>query len=214
MADLRRKLTIEEALDAITDVVSTAEDSFNARYGRLPSLDQRDDLIGLSEFLDAHSFMSSTEYKNERGFTSEGIQDVDVAYVLLRRYLEREGFFNDLEVDQNTVFDAFMGRLTYNPAEREYQFRLEALNEARDRIDFPSDFPAFKQKLQEVDDVARKLGYEGEENKARTRIGMQLCHVISSLYDLAKEESFETFAQYFESVLAPKNYIDYGDQYT
>ena len=158
--------------------------------------------------------MTSTEYKNEKGYTSEGIMDVDVGYVLLRRYLEREGFFKDLEIDQSRFFDGFMGRLSYNPNQREYQFRLDALNEVREKVDFPKDFPAFRQKLLDVDGVARKLRHEGEENKARTHIGMQLCHVISSLDCLAKEENFETFAQYFEGILAPKKYATGGDQYT
>jgi len=216
VADLRRKLTIEEALDAITDVVSTAEDSFNARYGRRPSLDQRDDLIDLADFLDAYGFMTSTEYKAEDNLTDQGIMDVDIAYVLLRKYLEREGFFNDLGINQSKVFDGFMGRLSYNPDPREYQFRLDALNEVRERISFPSDFPSFKQKLLDIDGVARKLGDEGEENKARTHIGMQLCHVISSLYCLAKGNDFDTFTHYFESVLASKDARSKGrgDQYT
>ncbi|MBW2972785.1 hypothetical protein KY346_00150 [Candidatus Woesearchaeota archaeon] len=194
MADLQRKLSIEDAMSAITEVVSTAEDLFNARYNRLPSLDQRDDLIGLSDFLDAYSFGESTWHSE--GY---GIKDTDVTYVLLRRFLERKGFFDGLGVEQSKIFDGFMGRLAFNPPKREYQFRLNAIDYVKERIEFPEDFRVFTQNIAKIDKTVRSL----PDGQVMMRIG-PLCHVTASLCTLMhnKSVSFDTFAERWKEIIA------------
>lgn len=119
-----------------------------------------------------------------------GIKDLDVTYVLLRRFLGREGFFDRLEIDQSHIFDGLMGRLQYNAPPREYQFRLDRLNNFREKIGFPRDFHLFKEKLLEIDRSVRKFVDEDKVN-------------------------FDTFAKEWKRILALDHIRgDGGDQYT
>lgn len=135
------KLKLEDAYRQIKKVVASAEKKFFASYGRLPSLVSEQDYILLAEFLRR----DPRDREEERG----AITAYDVANILLREFLEREGFFSSLGNRRRCFFDGLMGRVYYCPPPREYRFRIRKLRKLEEET-FPSDFPQFLEVAEKV----------------------------------------------------------------
>ena len=110
----RKIITIEEAFDTINGVVDRAENDFHRDYSRFPSLLVEEDYVLLGNHL---NILKEAEDRNHI------ISGSDIAFNMMRRYLDRKGFFDFAGTEKAKVMNGMLGRLQYNPSSREYQFR-------------------------------------------------------------------------------------------
>ncbi|MBI2023735.1 hypothetical protein HYT01_04220 [Candidatus Giovannonibacteria bacterium] len=127
------KLKLENALLKIKRVASSIENRFLDRYRRSLNLADFEDHLKLD------SFYRRDREKERLG----GISAYDVAFVLIRRYLERQDIFRSLgKRRREYFFDGLMGRVYYCPPPREYEFRARRLEKTK-LDEFPPDMPTF-----------------------------------------------------------------------
>lgn len=143
------KLTVEEAVSRIDVILDRSEGEFSSEYGRFPNLLEEGDYVLLSKYLDCMDEAKKTSYTFKRGdktYTTCQIQPSDVGFRLMRRFFQRKGYFGGAE--QENQFNAFLGRVEYNPPKREQEFRVSTIQDLMKRgIPFPTDYEEFLKSL-------------------------------------------------------------------
>ncbi len=120
----RKTITLEEAYNTINWIVDRTEDSFHNRHSRFPSLINEEDYVLLGDFLNIQREIESRNHS---------ISGEDVAFNLIRRFLDREGHFNFAGEHKTKVIDGMLGRLHYNVPAREYENREANLREVLEK---------------------------------------------------------------------------------
>lgn len=196
------KLKYEDAVRTIREIVAGAETDFRKENGRFPSLvDELDYLLLGNNF----SIREICQGYGEAEDGGEIIPADDVARVLMRNYLERESFFQDLG-DENRInaFNGFVGVLDYHAPEREYRMRIDALNRLRQASeDLPKDFSEL---VRCVEDISKKCFIKSLYNtesrkKAFDNIGTFLVNPSAHLHMWLSGRggnSFESLIKFWE----------------
>ena len=146
----RGPLTVKYAHSYIEKTVTTAETRFFLLHSRPPSLVEERDYVLLADFLDITDIDRQNRYPKKPGYGDSlyqcpAIPAHDIAHILLRHFLERQGFFAGYKKRVNrTLFDGLMGRLTYNVPADEYAYRIEKITALQAmNVPFPADFDSF-----------------------------------------------------------------------
>lgn len=189
------KLKYEDAVRIIRENVARAELGFQREAGRFPSLVNEQDYLLLANHLNIQKLC------NDYGTVDNGGEILpvhDVAYILIRNHLERQNFFRDLGEQRKDAFDGFVGALDYNPPEREYLMRIDALNRLRSHSEeFPSDFPEFVGHIKDISKRCflkqlRETNHSGRE-KAYENIGTWIVNPSSQIHLWLSGESRGSF---------------------
>ncbi len=126
----KRKMTIEKAGKIIEDILDKAEQGFMSEYERLPSLYLESDYKKFAKFLNIlsemrkYSHLEKADKEDPTDYISSSIAGHDIAYALIKRFLQREEYFKDKK-----VIDAIFGTVDYRAPKREFELRVKSLNE-------------------------------------------------------------------------------------
>ncbi len=154
----RITITIEEAFDTINRIVDRAENDFHKAYSRFPSLLIEEDYVLLGDYLN----ISKEEEQREHSISGQ-----DIAFNMIRRYLEREGFFDFAGAEKAKVMNGLLGRLQYNPSSREYQFRVSNLQGVLQKnIEFPPHSEDLFETIKQIGKVCFLKSYEPRYDRA------------------------------------------------
>ncbi|MBI4225235.1 MAG: hypothetical protein HY617_02805 [Candidatus Sungbacteria bacterium] len=217
MAIVRREPpTPSFAYSFIQTVVGVAETSFIISYKKPPSLFDENDYLLLADLLDVRAVGKQYDYvtgEEQYPVRRDGIENYDIAYVLLRRFLQREGFFHGYDKRANKlVFDGLMGRLCYNVPMSEYEFRIAALIRLQElQTPFPPDFTSFLGAIKGVGKACRLLNLPAtaENIEKFSHIADWMSNPTVNYYELVRsmrqmhpeELSFATFAIEWQSYI-------------
>ena len=128
-----KKLTIEKAGKKIEEILDKAEMDFMSEYERLPSLYLESDYEKFAEFLNIPKqirkfrHLEKPDREDRTHYISSSIAGHDIAYALIKRFLQREKFFKD-----KRIIDAIFGTVDYRAPKREFEMRIKSLNELID----------------------------------------------------------------------------------
>lgn len=201
-------IKIEDALEIIDSALVDAESKFYAENGRYPDLHQERDYFLLAKHLNIDP-------------SADGALPIDSSYRLIRRFMERQDLFRDFGSDRELAFDAFMGRVEYNPPRREIEFRLSKLDDLQKLgYVFPSDWENFKDTVGGIRGIYPKTGPcfmpETKEvdpeahRKAYNNIGHHLVNPSAGFYNTFKDtKSYEDVKSRLEGINTPKGFLVY-----
>lgn len=216
MTTIRREpLTPKFAYSFIQTVVAAAETQFIISYKRPLSLVKENDYLLLADLLDARAVGKQYDYITEGEYPvrRDGIENYDITHVLLRNFLQREGFFKGYGRRANKfLFDGFVGRLCYNVPVSEYEFRIAALTKLQElQTPFPGDFARFVEAIQQVSEACRLLNLSatGENIEKCSHIAEWMSNPTVNYYQLIlymrrshpSGLSFEAFAHKWQSCI-------------
>lgn len=126
----KRKLTIEKAGKLIEDILQRAEQGFMSEHARLPSLYLESDYEKFANFLDIpleikkYSHLEKPDSEDKLYHIYHSITGHDIAYSLIKRFLQREEYFKD-----KSIIDTIFGTVDYRAPKREFELRIKSLNE-------------------------------------------------------------------------------------
>jgi hypothetical protein len=126
------RLTVEQALSLLGDLIDQVENSFVTEHGRLIDLTSVSDWLLLPEHFDPCGIVKQHPQ----------LSPYALGHRMLRNFLERQVPFDSLvPEDKMLVFDSLVGRLNYLIPSREYTYLIEATEQVKDRglIDLTRD---------------------------------------------------------------------------
>jgi len=145
-------ITIEEAFDQITGIVNKAENDFLNVNSRFPDLLSEEDYILLGDHLDV---IKEVEIRNH------SIIGQDIAFNLIKNYLDRKGFFDFAGENKSKVINGMLGRLQYNPSFREYEFRIDNLNDLiKNKVEFPHNIEELSKVFKDISKICFLKSFE------------------------------------------------------
>ncbi len=147
----QKRYSVERATEIIDNILDETEDIFRSEYGTHPSLHSEEDYVRLGKILNIASVSDKFKHIDDRekdnsskSYITYSLAGSDIAYRLMRRFLERQGLFDSLGENKEIAFDGIMGRLEYNPPRREFEFRIKSLQKLlNDGVEIPDDWDSF-----------------------------------------------------------------------
>lgn len=119
-----QRITLEEALDRVLVIAGAIEREFRGVHSREIDFLRADD-TGLGDFQLLRAFFSSQKLCQ----SDPCLARYDVGHRLVRNFLERGDYWADFTpAERHKTFDAVLGRIHYNPPQREYEFRLQLID--------------------------------------------------------------------------------------
>lgn len=227
MPSRKGSFTVQQAYLFIQKTVAIAETRFVLVHQRLPSLVDEHDYVFLADFLNIPEVDSQNRYLRKLSFSGDSyrrpaIPGHDITYVLLRRFLQRQGFFAGYKTNINKMlFDGLMGRLDYNVPSSEHVYRLEKLAKLRAmNIPFPPDFGACKEVVKHVGitcglpTIYQKVYNRPEGDTTRkgwTHIGTCMVNPAREyfqLLELLDKHEYNVFIEYWQESYYPAKDAD------